>query len=84
MKITMIAAIAATATFAFAGAAMAEDFPATPMNAGPPMMMPMMQPMMEPMAAPASDQPMMQKPMTKKQKRMMMKKKMMMEQQPAQ
>ena len=84
MKTTMLTAIALTATLAFAGAAAAEDFPATPMNSGPPMMMPMMQPMMgEPMAAPASG-PMMQKPMTKRQKRMMMKKKMMMEKQPMQ
>lgn len=80
MKRTMIAAFA---TFAFAGVAFADDFPATPMNAGPPMMNSMMAPMMAPMAAPASE-PMMDKPMTKRQKRMMMKKKMMMDKQPMQ
>ncbi len=84
MKITTLAVIAATSTFAFAGAAMAEDFPATPMNSGPMAMMPMMQPMMAPMAAPAAEQPMMQKKMTMRQKRMMMKKQMMMDQQPMQ
>ena len=75
MMKTVILAATAAATMSFAGAAFAEDFPATPMNSGPPMMQPM-QPMMQPMAQP---EPMMHKKMTKREK-MMMKKKMMMEQ----
>ncbi len=73
-----IGAFAAIATLSLGAIAHAEDFPAAPMNAGPPTMMPMAQPM-APMAEPAMDKPMMDKPMTKRQKKMMMKKKMMME-----
>ena len=76
MMKTLILAATAAASVSLAGAALAEDFPATPMNSGPPTMMPMMpmmQPMMAPAAEPAMDKPMMHKKMHKK----MMKKKMM-------
>jgi hypothetical protein len=78
--IAAAAIITAAASFSFVGIAQAEDFPATPMNSGPPSMGMMQQPMAQPMAAPMEGQPMMHKRMMHRHmtKKMMMRKKMMM------